>query len=291
MKDISWDIYQIFLVVARNGGLSGAAIETGLSSPTLGRRILELEEAMAVPLFTRSQTGYRLTAQGETLFGQLQPMEAAMRRVEDWRRSEIGGHVTIRVAAGTWGARLIADNIRAIVTERDPIRLEFTIGERRAQLVHREHHIGIRAVRPDEPSLASRRLGDVAYAPYRQKNASDHLFERWIAVTETEAVSPYLQYPHRMHQSAIAMTVDRARSLLDLVRAGAGVAVLPCFVGDLEQALERAGPDIADLRHSQFLVSNSDDRARREIRTVLDRIFKLYKSHSDLFAGKRPSRI
>lgn len=35
---------------------------------------------------------------------------------------------------------------------------------------------------------------------------------------------------------------------------------------------------------------NNDDRHRRDIRTVVDRMTRLLRSHADLFAGKRPRR-
>jgi hypothetical protein len=54
--------------------------------------------------------------------------------------------------------------------------------------------------------------------------------------------------------------------------------------------LERTGDEIGELRHRQWLVTNNDDRSRREIRVLSDRIAKLLKSHADVFAGKRPSR-
>jgi hypothetical protein len=33
---------------------------------------------------------------------------------------------------------------------------------------------------------------------------------------------------------------------------------------------------------------NSDDRHRREIRTVVDRLTKLVRDHNDAFEGRRP---
>ena len=287
MKNVNWDSYQIFLIVARQGGLTGGAQSTGLSPATVGRRILQLEETIGRSLFNRSQTGYTLTADGQMLFDELREMEAAVRRVENWRQ-ESGGQVTIRVAVGTWIGWLLMDNFRAISTERDNFRIEFTIGERRAQLSHRENDIGIRAFQPEEPNLAARYLSETAYAAYRQKNGPKT--ERWIAVGESEALSNYLRWPHQNKAGQIVAMADRPRSMLDLTRAGAGSAVLPCFIGDLDPMLERVGDEIGELRHKQWLVTNNDDRSRREIRTIADRITKLLKSHVDVFAGKRPSR-
>jgi DNA-binding transcriptional LysR family regulator len=289
MKDMSWESYRIFLEVARHGGLTGAAQVSGLSPATVGRRVLHLEEAMGRPLFLRSQTGYRLTGEGQVLFEQLQAMESIARGVESWRQ-EGQGASTVRLMAGTWVTWLVCENMSAICTERDPFRLDLSVSERRATLAHREVDVGIRAVEPVESTLISRPAGDVAYAAYRRKNSGETLAGRWLAVSEDDAVSAYLRWPHERADGVIAVLVSRPRSLLDLVRAGAGQAVLPCFVGDLDPSLERAGDEIRELLHQQWIVANSEDRHRRDIRTVSDRLFRLLKSHADLFAGKRPSR-
>jgi DNA-binding transcriptional LysR family regulator len=289
MKNITWDAYQIFLAVARHGGLTGAAQASGLSPATVGRRVLDLEQGIGRQLFLRSQAGYRLTADGQALFEQLQAMDAVVRKVDGWRQEAHGSSV-VRLMAGTWGTWLICENIQAIRSDRDGFRLDMSVSERRATLAHREHDVGIRAVLPDEPNLARRPAGEVAYAAYRQRNAPDGLAASWLAVSEEDAISSYLRWPHENAGAAIAVIVSRPRSLLDLVRSGAGQAVLPCFVGDLDPGLERAGDELKLLRHMQWIVTNSEDRHRRDIRTVSDRLYRLLKSHADLIAGKRPSR-
>ena len=289
MKDISWDAYQIFLAVARHGGLTGAAQVNGLSPATVGRRVLDLEQGIGRQLFVRSQTGYRLTADGQALFEQLQAMDAVVRKVDGWRQEAHGGSV-VRLMAGTWVTWLVCENIQAIWSERDGFRLDMSVSERRATLAHRQSDVGVRAVVPDEPHLTSRHTGEVAYAAYRQRNAQPGLASAWIAVSEEDAISPYLRFPHEQAAAPVAVIVSRPRSLLDLARAGAGQAVLPCFVGDLDPGLERAGEELKQLRHGQWIVTNSEDRHRREIRAVSERLFRLVKSHADLFAGKRPSR-
>jgi len=288
MKNLDWDIYRCFMSVARTGGLTGAAQALGSSPATVGRRMLELEERTGRSLFLRSQTGYQLTGDGELLFEQLQEMEAAARRVESWRRE--GEGATVRITVGTWIAWLLAENFPALCTERDGFSLAMTVGETRASLAYRETDIGIRAFEPEETYLAASPVGDVAYAAYRQKNAPAAANTRWVAVGEEEAISAYLRWPRQQAEGRIVATITRPRSLLDLARAGAGCAVLPCFVGDLDPMLERAGEEIPALKHRQWIVMNNEDRHRKEIRTVVDRMTKLLRSHADVFAGKRPRR-
>ncbi|ULJ70917.1 LysR family transcriptional regulator [Rhizobium gallicum] len=288
MKNTPWDSYQLFLQVARRGGLTGASVASGLSPATVGRRMLELEQETGRTLFARSQTGYRLTADGQTLLDHLQEMEAAARNVDAWRQAGEGG-ATVKIAAGTWVAWLLTENFSAIRMPADAFNIVLTIGEARANLAYRESDIGIRAFEPDEANLAARLLGEVAYAVYVRRNAGE-LENRWIAVAEDEAISAYLRWPYRQTPEPIVATVNRPRSLPDLVRAGAGKAVLPCFVGDLDPELQRLGGELAELRHRQWIVLNNEDRHRLEIRTVADRMTKLLKSYADLFAGKRASR-
>ncbi|TDW36810.1 DNA-binding transcriptional LysR family regulator [Rhizobium azibense] len=288
MKNTPWDSYQLFLQVARRGGLTGASVVSGLSPATVGRRMLELEQETGRMLFARSQTGYRLTADGQTLLDHLQEMEAAARKVDAWRQAGEGG-ATVKIAAGTWVAWLLTENFSAIRIPADAFNIVLTIGEARANLAYRESDIGIRAFEPDEANLAARLLGEVAYAVYVRRNAGE-LETRWIAVAKDEAISAYLRWPYRQTPEPIVATVNRPRSLPDLVRAGAGKAVLPCFVGDLDPELQRLGGELAELRHRQWIVLNNEDRHRPEIRTVADRMTKLLKSYADLFAGKRASR-
>lgn len=288
MKNIAWDSYQLFIEVARRGGLSGASSASGLSPATIGRRMVELERRLGRELFLRSQTGYRLTDDGRELLSHLGEMEAAVRRVETWRQGA-AARALVRIAAGTWVARLISENFPAICTRRDDFRIDLFIAEQRASLAHREADIGIRAFEPEEQNLAKVFLGEVAYAAYRARNYGDGE-SRWLAVDPENAISSYLRWPHENRPESIVVTVNRPSSLRDLAIAGAGIAVLPCVAGDLEPRLERAGGEIGALRHRQWIVMNNDDRHRPEIRTVVDRMTRLIRAHADLFAGRRPSR-
>ncbi len=286
MKNIGWDTYELFLQVARHGGLSGAAGVSGLSPATIGRRMLELENGFGRPLFVRSRTGYQLTSEGALLFDQAQEMEGAARRIETFRQEE-GGSTLVRISCGTWFAWWISRHINALRAPADGFRLDLFVAERRASLAHRESDVGIRAFQPEERNLASQRLGEVAYAAYRAREIVPP-DDRWVAVAEEEAISAYLRYPHEHEARKIVVTVNRPRSLRELVLAGAGVAVLPCFVGDQDARLERGGGEIVSLRHTQWIVMNDDDRHRRDIRTVVDRMAALVRKHADLFSGRRP---
>jgi DNA-binding transcriptional LysR family regulator len=80
--DISWDEVKLFLAVAEEGSVSGAARKLRMAQPTLSRRLATLERAVGESLFRRSASGTALTTAGER-------MVAPARRMAEWA-GEVG---------------------------------------------------------------------------------------------------------------------------------------------------------------------------------------------------------
>ncbi|WP_274426335.1 LysR family transcriptional regulator [Chelativorans sp. YIM 93263] len=285
MKNLSWDDLRIFISVARGGGLSAAAEETGSSPATIGRRMLTLEEAVGRPLFLRRRTGYTLTGDGEALYKRALGMEASARPIAEWL--EAGGHrPVVRISAGTWTAGFFAANFARLWTPEDAFRIAFKTTEARLDIAHREVEIGLRNGRPDNPSLAARHAVTIAYAPFRARNHPPG--ESWVAIAPDDARTRSARWVNAQENIQIAAWANAPRTLYDLIGSGTGTGVLPCFAGDRDPHLERAGDEIAELREEQWIVMHNDDRYRPEVRTVIDRIVAVFKSHAALFAGERP---
>lgn len=71
----------------------------------------------------------------------------------------------------------------------------------------------------------------------------------------------------------------------DLVKAGAGVGVLPCFIGDRDSGFLGAGHVIDELSHDLWIVLHDDERGREFVRTVADRLSALLAANAPLFCG------
>ncbi len=284
MKDLPWDLYQYFLAVTRHNGLAGAARETGVSSATIGRKVLELEALAGETYFQRSQTGYALTGQGQLLLSVLQEMEGAARKVATMQGAS-ASRSRVRIMAGTWNTFFLTGHIERLCTEADTFLIDFITTEERARLLYREADIGLRAQQPDENNLAAQKLPDAAYGIYKARNARVPE-NRWVAMAEEQAISTYLRWPHIHRKDDIAFTVTRPTSLRDLVVSGAGMGLLPCICGEREPSLERV-EIVPEIGHEQWLVMNQDDRHRPEIRAVINRVVKLFKDHAELMGGRR----
>ena len=72
---MNWDDLRVFLAIADQGSLAGAARQLRVNHSTVFRRLNTIEEDLKVRLFERLPRGYVLTAAGEE-------MTVAARRVE-----------------------------------------------------------------------------------------------------------------------------------------------------------------------------------------------------------------
>lgn len=287
MNDVSWDDIRIFIQVARCGSLSGAAERTGQSAATVGRRMLALERQLARTLFVRRQTGYTLTDDGDRLLGKAFAMEAGARPIADWLDSE-GARPVVRISAGHWTSNFMAENFGRLWTPDDNFRIGFKTTARRLDIAHREVEIGVRNQRPDSNNLAGRRTVQVALAPFRARTLSTAARNDWVAIAQEDMATPSARWVNAQADLSVSVWASTPATLADLIRAGAGIGMLPCFTGDRDSRLERAGLPVPDLEESQWIVMHNVDRHRPEVRSVIDRLVALFTEHSALFAGQRP---
>lgn len=287
MKNLDWDDVRVFLRVAQGGGLSAAAKTTGLSAATVGRRVTALEHCVGRTLFERSQSGYRLTSDGRALMDKALAMDVSMRHINNWSRAS-GEKPDIRLSAGTWTAELLAENIAALWTPEDDFQICFKTTEATLDLAHREAEIGLRNAMPDAGNLAVRKTADVAFAPYRAASLDAGTPLGWVAIGRDEALAGSAHWVLDQPDANVAIWANTPHTLRALIRAGAAKGVLPCFAGDRDPHLVRAGPIIADLMQSQYMVTHGDDRHRPEVRTLINRIVAFTMASAALYRGELP---
>ncbi|MBC9247130.1 LysR family transcriptional regulator [Paracoccus sp. 11-3] len=287
-EKIAWDDLRLFLHVAETGGLSGAARRTGSSAATIGRRMLTLEQQAGQPLFHRALTGYTLTQVGQALLERVRVMQAAAVPVRELLAAQTETPL-IRLSAGTATTMFLADRFSRLHRPDDGFRLNFVTTEAIMDIAHREIDLGIRNRPAEAGNLASCPLGTIRFAPYRSWSVARPELLGWVAIDPSHARHPA---GHWLHQQGVTISVlaSSMAAVHALVRAGAGIGIMPCMFGDSDPALARAGPIIEELTEQQHLVMHDDDRHRPPIRRLAARISALYNENTELLAGLRPLR-
>ena len=283
--DMNWDDLKLFLDVARLGGLNAAARATGASPATLGRRILALETAIGEPLFVRSATGYRLTEAGVSLREQASDIAAGFTALNIWRK-ERHGERTIRISAGHWTTGFLASHIDRLWQPEDRFRIEFVTASEKVDIGRREAHLGLRNQRPTEQWLAGRLLGQTMYALYGGRNLVLGVAAGMFVGLSGTAITPSQRWLEAHHGDRIGVRGNDAGSIRELVAAGAGLSVFPCFVGDADPRLVRVAGIIEELTSEHWLVAHHDERHTPQVRTLINRIAALTRDHAALFVGK-----
>lgn len=284
MDDAGWDDLRLFLHVATEGGLSGAADRTGLSAPTIGRRMLALERATGRALFIRSQRGYRLAPDGEVLLAHVISMQKTADKIADWRGQAFTLPI-VSIGADPWLSGFIATETPAIREPNDLFRLCCQAHPAGIDFTYRETDIGLVRRRPETGNLAVRKSVQVAHAVYRPVGTDGSPLP-WVSTSTQSAHSPADRWVFEHHEAEIRTWANAPDLLLRLICAGNGRGLLPCFVGDRQPGLTRDGPIIEELTHTLWIVAHDDDRHRPEMRLVVDRLGQLLKRNADSFAGR-----
>lgn len=281
--DTDWDDLKLFLHVAEQGGLAGASTLTGISAPTIGRRMLALERRLGRSLFVRSQQGYRLAHDGNVLVEHVRSMQKVAENIADWHRDAFAWPI-VSIAGDAWITGFIADHAGEFRGLDDAFRYCCRTLDTATDMTYRDVDVAILPERPKGGNLAARRSTTVAYAAYRAKDIDPKAAERWISIGTEMSRTAADRWVFENRESKIYTWTGGPELLLRLIRAGTGLGVLPLFVGDAEPGLMREGGVIEELTHPLWIAVNDDDRKRAEVRTVIDRLAELFKRNEKRFA-------
>src|SRR5215475_13971408 len=165
-----WNLYRSLLAVLRTGSLSAAARAIGMTQPTIGRHIDALEQALDVPLFTRSQHGLTATEAALELRPYAESLEAttaALLRTAS-RRGGSGGTVRI-TASEVIGAEVLPPILAELRDAHADLVIELVLSNQTQDLLHREADIAVRMVRPSQQALLVRRVGEMPLGLYAHR--------------------------------------------------------------------------------------------------------------------------
>ena len=166
---LSWADLELFIAVARGGGLASGARITGMSAPSLGRHMAELEQAYGETLFDRQPRGYVLTTAGAELFEQAGEVEERVLNIER-RRDNRRATLPVHISAGTWTMQFLTHHIGHIQSQ--DTRLVLQASELSQSISRRETTIGIRNAPPQERASVARKTTRVAFAAYAAADAT-----------------------------------------------------------------------------------------------------------------------
>ncbi len=290
---MDWDDLKIFLAVAQMGSIRSAAAQLGVNHATVSRRITAFESQLGVRLFERQSSGYVKTAAGEELEKTAENLQEQIHAVE--RRivgqdARLTGEIRVTLP-DMLAATFLMPDLASFTAQYPGITLELIPSYEVFNLSKREADIAIRVTNRPPEHLVGRRLATYAVADYA---SIDYLAKhdpmnkpddcRWIGWDD---MVPYPKWVLDSHYPTVPIhnRINNALTQLAAVKAGMGMASLPCFLADPEKNLQRLPPGKAEPRYDIWMLTHEDLRFTARIKTFMDFMANAFKKHQALLQG------
>jgi DNA-binding transcriptional LysR family regulator len=298
-----WNELRLVLAVARAGSLTTAAGQLGIDHSTVFRRLNALEQRLAVRVFERLPGGiYQLTPAGERMAAAAERMEdeaLALARDIAGADGRLSGRLRV-TSSETLAYSRLTKHLAEFRAVHPGIVVELAIENRVLSLSRREADVALRPIRPKEGDLWGRKLAGVAwtffaapvYLDAHGGPVADTSALRLHALIGWEEAAGGIMAADWLDRNASAERfVYRTNSLVNqsvAARAGIGLALLPCYLGDGEPGLVRALTEpIEELAGELWIVTHSDLKGTARVRAFFDVVGEGLVRERELFEGRR----
>ena len=278
---MNWDDVRIFLAIARNGQILGAARALNLNHATVARRLTALEDALGSRLFTRKTNGSDLSAEGERFLVHAEAMESAMLAASQSAGADSLIEGTVRVGAPDgFGVAFLAPRLGELVARHKSLRIELVPVPRAFSLSRREADIAVTLERPREGRLVARKLTDyrlglyAAQAYLDQHGTPASLDElsghQLVGYVEDLLYTASLDYTAEFLKGwRSSLAISSAMGQTEAVRSGAGIGILHAFMARRDASLVPVLP-AHSLTRSYWTVMHEDLRSIRRVALVAE---------------------
>lgn len=296
---LAWEDLRYLLAVAEGGSLAAAARALGVNHTTVLRRLNAFEARQGLRVFERLPSGYALTAAGEDLLADARDVAervATLERRFAGRDLRLEGPVRI-TTTDTLMVSLLGRHLAGLHRAHPGIALEVVVSNALLDLTRRDADVAVRPAKHAPGALVGRRISAVAFAVYGARAdrgarpaATDPAAAAWTAPDESLRDTAAARWMRAaVPPGGIALRADSLVSLREVAAAGLGLAVLPCYLGDLDARLARARPQpVPEAETALWVVTHPDLRRTARVRAVLEFLSAALVRERELLEGRRP---
>jgi DNA-binding transcriptional LysR family regulator len=257
LSDLDWSLVQTFLAVAETGSLSAAARALGLSQPTLGRKVREIEAALGAELFQRHAKGLALTETGRAMLAPGQAMREAAGRLALVAAGEDRGlSGPVRITASVVVSHFLLPEILARLRREEPgIEIDIVASDSSENLLFREADIAVRMYRPGQLDVVTRHVADMSMGLYGATGYLDRVgrpetFEElmdldWVGFDRNEMIIRGMaEAGWPVDRAFFKLRTDDQAAYWQMVRAGGGVGITQQAIGSRDGGVEQLMPEL-----------------------------------------------
>ncbi len=292
---MNWDDVKVFLAVADAGGLTKAASLLRISPPTISRRIAEFERAVGMPLFTRHQSGYELTDEGQALRRRAAAARTAMLTVERAALDGVQHKGSIRfVTAESIANSIVLPKLHEFERAHPGVGLEIVTGKVTASLNRREADVTLTLMRPTESDILIRKVGQARFGLYGSLSYLETLPTNPDQQLESARILGWSDRFSHLETSQMLATIaghaqgqlllHSMRGQLIAAKEGLGLAMLPCILGDAEPTLTRVNQS-EDSLEDIWLATHRDLKQSQKVSAFIDFLLRVMRDADSALMG------
>lgn len=282
-SSLDWSLIQSFVAVAETGSLTGASKHLGLSQPTLGRHVAQIEEVLGVRLFSRVARGFELTEQGQALLPAAQDMQSAAARISLAAAGQVQSLTgVVRITASIMMSHHILPQILADFRAEEPdIEIELNASDTTDNLLLHEADIAVRMFRPEQLDTITRHICEMPLGVYAAKSylnrkgmltSIEDLREHdWVGFDRNDIMIKGMKdLGWQVDRHFFSTRCDNQAAYLELVRAGCGIGVALHSVAKNIPEIVPVLPDVVTEPLPVWLTAPKALRNTPRIRRVYD---------------------
>jgi DNA-binding transcriptional LysR family regulator len=265
---------QVVLAMVRGGTLAEAAARSGSDPSTVFRALQRLEKLLGQRLFERSRQGYapmdtalELARHAERVETELEAARAAVTGAATTASGRVRLTTTDSVLRG-----LVLPCLPALTRAHPLLQLELQAQNALLNLTKRDADIALRATPKPPQHLVGRELGQIRFvvAGLRGTRSRGSLeAQDWVAPDESMPEHPSVRWRTRAYPKLVPrLLADGIVGVVDAIRAGAGIGVVPTFMLEVEPQLKALTDPLEGCESTLWLLAHPESRHLRRIAAV-----------------------
>ncbi|GGA31498.1 LysR family transcriptional regulator [Neptunicoccus cionae] len=285
-----WNHARAFLATAQSGSLSAAARLLGLTQPTLSRQVAALETELGLTLFERVGRGLEITEAGREMLVHFAAMGEASEKATlaaSGQSQSVEGRVSLSVS-DIIAAYIMPEALVRLRQHAPGIEIELLAVNGISNLQKREADIALRHIRPREPELIARSLGDASGRLYGATPYLAHLgalrslkdlnAARFISTGDPEEFLTYLNARgYCLTRANVAYSSPSGIAGWEMVKQGLGLGVMMSDLGDHAEGVVPVLPDFTTVYFPNWLTTHRELHTSKRIRIVFDFLADYFK--------------
>jgi DNA-binding transcriptional LysR family regulator len=291
-RRFEWDDLRFFLGVYRHKTVSAAGQQLGVDHATVSRRIVRLELALNTKLFEHRQTGFVPTPAGTRLQRMAEVVEASINACEaELSDTDSAVEGVVRIGApDCFAACFLGPRLATFCKAHPKLHVDLLAITSPSSVSQREVDIFIGSSLPIEGRIISRKLTDYNAGLFASQSylesrppigsLSDILSDGYICDVEDfySYQGEFAPAPRAQFRSANVLP------LLQAVKGGEAIAVLPRYVACQDDALMPVLPAQINFRRSLYMLMHEDNKNLTRVRILNDFIFnEVHKNRAIFF--------